>query len=69
VAKLRREGARRVAVASYFLAPGFLPDRVRAAAHGADVVTDVLGDAPEVAKLVLCRYAEVATAASAPVSA
>jgi len=69
VTRLRRRGARRVAVASYFLAPGLLPDRVRAAAHEADAVTDVLGAAPEVAKVVLRRYAEVALAAAAPVSA
>jgi sirohydrochlorin ferrochelatase len=56
VAGLRRRGAPRVAVASYFLAPGFLPDRVRAAAGSADVVTDVLGAAPELARLVLERY-------------
>jgi sirohydrochlorin ferrochelatase len=65
---LRRDGARRVVVASYFLAPGFLPDRVRAAARGADAVTGVLGAAPEVAKLVLRRYEETALAALGPAS-
>jgi sirohydrochlorin ferrochelatase len=69
VAGLRRRGARRVAVASYFLAPGFLPDRVRAAAREADAVTEVLGAAPEVAQAVLRRYAEATFVLTAPVSA
>ena len=58
VAQLRRNGAERVAVARYVLAPGRLPDRIAAGAHaaGADAVTAVLGDAPEVAQLILHRY-------------
>ena len=49
---------RRVAVAPYLLAPGFLPDRIGAdaAAAGADLVAAPLGDAPEVARVVLERY-------------
>lgn len=66
VADLRRSGAGRVAVASYFLAPGFLPDRVRRAAACADAVTGVLGAAPEVARLVLRRYDEAALALVGP---
>ncbi len=54
VRELRRRGAPRVAVASYLLAPGLFADRVAGA--GADVTSAPLGDAPEVAKLVLARY-------------
>ncbi|MCX9191034.1 cobalamin biosynthesis protein CbiX [Carbonactinospora thermoautotrophica] len=63
VTTARRHGARHVAVASYFLAPGFLPDRIVAGARQADVVTEVLGPAPEVAKLVARRYADALAAA------
>ncbi|MEU8772554.1 sirohydrochlorin chelatase [Streptomyces sp. NPDC048606] len=58
VRALRAEGARRVAVAPYVIAPGRLPDRIAAgaAAAGADVVADVLGDAPELARLLLRRF-------------
>jgi len=54
VRELRGEGAPRVAVASYLLAPGMFADRLAAA--GADVTSAPLGDAPEVAGLVLARY-------------
>jgi sirohydrochlorin ferrochelatase len=54
VAALRGRGAPRVAVASYLLAPGLFADRIRAA--GGDVTSAPLGDAPEVAELVLARY-------------
>jgi sirohydrochlorin ferrochelatase len=54
VAALRSRGAPRVAVASYLLAPGQFADRLGAA--GADVTSAPLGDAPEVAELVLARY-------------
>ncbi|MCA1219020.1 sirohydrochlorin chelatase [Streptomyces sp. 8L] len=62
VRELRAAGARRVAVAPYVIAPGRLPDRIAAgaAAAGADVLADVLGPAPEVADLLLARYAEAA---------
>jgi sirohydrochlorin cobaltochelatase len=64
--KLRRLGARRVAVAPYFLFSGVLPDRVAAqarqfaAAHrGTDVrVAGLIGDCHELAGLVLERYLE-----------
>jgi len=58
VRELRRRGTRRIVVAPYFLAPGFLADRARASAlrAGADVVTAELGDAPEVASAVLARF-------------
>ncbi|WP_026423064.1 sirohydrochlorin chelatase [Actinokineospora inagensis] len=56
-AALRARGARRIAVASYFLAPGLLPDRVRAQAGPNAVVAEPLGTA--VAGVVLDRYDEV----------
>ncbi|WP_198659241.1 sirohydrochlorin chelatase [Nocardiopsis sp. FIRDI 009] len=58
VAALRERGADRVAVASYLLAPGFFADRVRdrSTAAGASVVSEALGDAPELARVVLERY-------------
>lgn len=60
VAALREAGAPRVAVASYFLAPGYFADKVRAEAlaAGADAVSPVLGAAPEVAELIVHRYDE-----------
>ena len=59
VASLRRAGARRVVVATYLLAPGFFADRIAASslAAGAVAVSAALGAAPEVADLVLRRYA------------
>ena len=59
VAGLRARGARRIAVASWFLAPGLLPDRV--AAEATSVAPDAriappMGNAVEVADLVLERY-------------
>ncbi|WP_329569317.1 sirohydrochlorin chelatase [Streptomyces sp. NBC_01361] len=60
VAGLRAEGVRRVAVAPYVLAPGHLPDRIARGASQADVLADVLGPAPEVARLLVRRY-EAAT--------
>ncbi|MET9610546.1 sirohydrochlorin chelatase [Streptomyces sp. NPDC006512] len=58
VRALRADGARRVAVAPYVLAPGRLPDRIAdgAAEGGADLLGAVLGAAPELARLVLRRY-------------
>lgn len=60
LAALRAQGLRRTAVAPYLLAPGLLPDRIATAAEeaGADVLAPVLGAAPEVAHLLLRRYAE-----------
>ncbi len=55
VARLRARGARRIAVASWFLAPGLLPDRVANLAGDA-VVAAPLGPDPEVAELVLHRF-------------
>ncbi|MGW1143519.1 sirohydrochlorin chelatase [Streptomyces sp. NPDC002454] len=68
VRALRAEGVHRIAVAPYVLAPGFLPDRIArgAAEAGADVVAGVLGDAPEVARLLLRRYDAALAAPLAP---
>ncbi len=54
VSALRRRGAPRVVVASYLLSPGLFADSLRDA--GADLVSAPLGDAPEVAAVVLERY-------------
>jgi sirohydrochlorin ferrochelatase len=58
VRELRALGCARVAVAPYVLAPGFLPDRIARGAReaDADVLADVLGPAPEVARVLLERY-------------
>jgi len=65
VAGLRQgEGAgRRIAIASYVLAPGTLPDRFASA--GADVVTSPLGAEPEIVDVVLDRY-DAAVASAVP---
>ncbi|MGW2182554.1 sirohydrochlorin chelatase [Streptomyces sp. NPDC001732] len=71
VRALREEGVRRVAVAPCVIAPGRLPDRIAAGAAGADVLADVLGPAPELARLLLARYdgARVPAARTAVLSA
>ncbi|MFI5754866.1 sirohydrochlorin chelatase [Streptomyces sp. NPDC051569] len=58
VRELRAAGVRRIAVSPYVIAPGRLPDRIAAGAHesGADILADVLGPAPELARLLLRRY-------------
>ncbi|HEY3258899.1 MAG TPA: sirohydrochlorin chelatase [Pseudonocardiaceae bacterium] len=69
ITALRARGARRIAVAPWFLAPGQLPDRVADAARATDPsvpVADPLGADPEVAQLVLDRYA---AALAAPATA
>ncbi|MEU5777956.1 sirohydrochlorin chelatase [Streptomyces venezuelae] len=62
------DGVRRVAVAPYVLAPGFLPDRIARGAAGADVLADVLGPAPEVARLLVRRYDEAYAPDTCPVA-
>ena len=59
VRAFRAEGRRHVAVASLFLAPGFLPDRAAELAieAGAVAVSQPLGAHPEVARTILARYA------------
>lgn len=58
VRAFRAEGRRHVAVASMFLAPGFLPDRAAELAReaGAIAVSAPLGPAPELAEAILARY-------------
>jgi sirohydrochlorin ferrochelatase len=59
VRAFRGEGRRHIAVASFFLAPGFLPDRSRELAleAGAVAVSDPLGAHEALARTVLARYA------------
>src|SRR3954470_11147456 len=59
VRAFRAEGRRHVAVASMFLAPGFLPDRAAELAleAGAVAVPKPLGADPELARTILARYA------------
>jgi sirohydrochlorin ferrochelatase len=58
VLQWRLEGRRHVAVGSFFLAPGVLPDRAKQTARkaGAVAVSRPLGASEEVARLVLLRY-------------
>ncbi|GAA3226880.1 sirohydrochlorin chelatase [Actinocorallia longicatena] len=65
---LHEAGAPRVVVASYFLAPGYFADKVAAASFeaGALAVSPVLGDAPELADLILARYIEASSAPARP---
>lgn len=60
VTALRRSGARHVLVATYLLSPGIFADQIRrdCLAAGAAGVSPVLGAAPEIADVVLGRYAE-----------
>lgn len=60
VGALHRAGERRVAVASWLLAPGVFQDRLRRS--GADVVADPLGVHECVVDAVLRRYREAARA-------
>jgi sirohydrochlorin ferrochelatase len=48
-----------ILVATYLLAPGYFADKVRreAAEAGAAAISPALGAAPEVADVILCRYA------------
>jgi sirohydrochlorin ferrochelatase len=58
VLQWRLEGRRHVAVGSFFLAPGVLPDRAEEMSRkaGAVAVSRPLGVSAEVARLVLLRY-------------
>jgi len=60
VAGLLHDGAPRVAVATYLLAPGLFADRIREAAlaAGAAVVSPALGACAEVADVLLDRFSE-----------
>ncbi|MGH3491268.1 MAG: sirohydrochlorin chelatase [Actinopolymorphaceae bacterium] len=57
VSQARAGGARRVAVATYLLAPGFFADQIRTDAEqaGAIAVSGPLGARPEIVELVLRR--------------
>jgi sirohydrochlorin ferrochelatase len=57
VRRLRASGARRIGMAAYFLAPGYLYDLASRAAReaGAAVIAEPLTDAPELARLVAAR--------------
>jgi sirohydrochlorin ferrochelatase len=59
VRAFRAQGRRHIAVASLFLAPGWLPDRAAELAleAGAVAVADPLGVHPELARTILARYA------------
>ncbi len=59
VRAFRAAGRRHIAVASMFLAPGFLPDCAAELAleAGAVAVSEPLGCAPELARTILARYA------------
>ncbi len=59
IARLRMQGAKRLAVAGWFLAPGLLPDRIARLAREADpavLIAGPLGPDPRVAGLILDRY-------------
>lgn len=71
VAQLRASsGANRIAMASYFLAPGYLYDLTVTSAAGAGAVATAapLGDIPELVRLIAGRV-EAATASSLPAAA
>jgi sirohydrochlorin ferrochelatase len=59
IRRLRAHGAKRIAVASWFLAPGRLPDRVAALARADDpdvIIAEPLGASADLAQLILDRY-------------
>jgi sirohydrochlorin ferrochelatase len=70
VRALRAEGARRVVVAPYVIAPGYLPDRIVAGAREAraDLLAPVLGASIEVAELMALRYEEALARRALPVA-
>jgi sirohydrochlorin ferrochelatase len=63
VSALREAGAGRVVVATYLLAPGRFAAQVASEARsaGAQAVSGVLGAAPELADVLLARYAAART--------
>ncbi|HZG91123.1 MAG TPA: sirohydrochlorin chelatase [Pseudonocardia sp.] len=63
VAALRRDGAERIAVASWLLAPGLFQRKLDGC--GADVVAAPLADHPAVPELVVQRYRAASAAARA----
>jgi sirohydrochlorin ferrochelatase len=70
VSRLRRRGARRVVIAPWLLAPGLLPDRVRAYAQDAGIaMAQPLGAHRLVAATVLDRYDQALKARFARIAA
>ncbi|MGH4022399.1 MAG: sirohydrochlorin chelatase [Pseudonocardiaceae bacterium] len=72
IARLRADGASRIAVASWFLAPGLLPDKVARQAREvtpAAVLADPLGADAGIAALIADRYDSAFAAPAALVSA
>lgn len=68
---LRARGARRIAVASWFLAPGLLPDRITALArdHATDpLIAPPMADDEDLADLILTRHAETLGVPHLPVA-
>jgi sirohydrochlorin ferrochelatase len=62
--RLRARGVRHQVVASWFLAPGLLPDRIARLAREADpgaFIAEPLADDPRVADVVVARYATAVT--------
>ncbi|MEQ0560903.1 sirohydrochlorin chelatase [Amycolatopsis sp. NEAU-NG30] len=58
--RLRARGVRHLVVASWFLAPGLLPDRIARLAREADpeaFIAEPLADDPRVADVIVARYA------------
>lgn len=63
-ARLRARGVRHLVVASWFLAPGLLPDRIARLAREADpeaFIAEPLADDPRVADVIVARYATAVT--------
>jgi len=56
IAALQSRGARRIAVASWFLAPGLLPDKVFRVAPDTALRTAPLGADPAIANLIVHRF-------------
>jgi Uncharacterized conserved protein len=71
VARLRRAGAPRIAVAPYLLAPGHFSDKIHEAAlaAGAETVAPVLGATPELTTVILHRYAQALRPRGLPIPA
>lgn len=68
--RLRRQGARRVVIAPWFLAPGLLPDRVRDFADGAGIqLAEPLGAHRLVAETVLDRFDRALTSSADRIAA
>jgi sirohydrochlorin ferrochelatase len=62
IRRLRALGATRIAVASWFLAPGHLPDQIASLAGPDALVADPLAPDPTLADLILDRYEAAALA-------